>query len=33
LTIFGGFGKATEVGYVLECNTLGASSHGHNGSA
>jgi hypothetical protein len=34
VSIFGRFGKATEVRYVLEgCNTLRASSHGHNGSA
>jgi hypothetical protein len=33
LTIFGRFGKATEVRYVPERNTLGASSHGHNGLA
>jgi hypothetical protein len=34
LTIFEGFRKATEVRYVLEGhNALGASSHGHNGSA
>jgi hypothetical protein len=34
VNIFRRFGKTTEVRYVLEgCNTLRASSHGHNGSA